>query len=179
MKTPMISAHSDTQTMPLTPLHLAIGLPIRKFASIKAFILINILIDLEVAAVMFFNMERQGYNLHMSAHTFEGASVLTIFTVLVGIPYRKGFLAWCGGAFLGAYSHLLLDGLVHWDVQPFYPFIKGNPIYLDAHLSVSILCALVLCYYLAQWVVSLRIGEVGPSLIRKLRGRFFPGTPGE
>lgn len=165
--------------MPLTPLHLAVGLPIRKFASIKAFILINILIDLEVVAVMFFNMERQGYNLHTAGHTFSGASYLAIFTLLVGIPYRRGFMSWCYGTFLGAYSHLLLDGLVHWDVQPFFPFIVGNPIYLDAHLSVSILCALVLCYYLAQWVISLRIGEVGPSLLRKLRRRFLSGTPGE
>jgi len=162
--------------MPLTPLHLAVGLPARSFASIKAFIVVNVLIDLEVAMVMFFHMEHQGYNLHSAGHTFSGASYLAIFTILVGIPYRKGFLSWIGGAFLGAYSHLFLDGLMHWDVQPFYPLIKGNPICLDADVPVSLTCAVVLSYYLAQWVKSLRVEEVASSLFKDIKGKLSSRT---
>ena len=58
--------------MPLTPLHLAAGLPARRHISLKAFILVNILIDLEPGAIMFFGMDSLGYPLHQWFHTLAG-----------------------------------------------------------------------------------------------------------
>lgn len=145
--------------MPLTPLHLAVGLPARKHISIKAFIIVNILIDLEPGLTMLFGMDKLGYPLHQGVHTFAGATLMGGITLLLGIPYKGKFYPWLYGAILGAYSHILLDALVHTDVYPFDPWIEGNPFYLNAHLVVSILCAVVLTYYLAKWVESLRIGE--------------------
>ena len=145
--------------MPLTPLHLAVGLPARKYASIKAFIVVNILIDLEPGAIMFFGMDKLGYPLHQWFHTIGGATALATITLLIGIPYKGQFRKWLYGAFLGAYSHILLDSLVHSDVELFSPILAGNPFYLDIHAEVSILCAVVITYYLVKWVESLRISE--------------------
>lgn len=145
--------------MPLTPLHLAAGLPARGYISLKAFIVVNILIDLEPASVMFFGMDRLGYALHQGVHTLGGGTLMAIVTLLAGLACRGKWRPWLYGAFLGAYSHILLDALVHSDVEPFAPILSGNLPFLDIHAEVSILCAIVLSYYLAKWVESLRIAE--------------------
>lgn len=165
--------------MPLTPLHLAAGLPLKKYVSIKSFIIANVLIDLEVGVGMFFYMDQLGYSLHRGMHTFGGATVAVIVTMFIGIPYKGKVLPWLYGALLGAYSHILLDALVHSDVRPFAPFMQGNPLFLDIHAEVSIACAVVLTYYLVIWVESLRIGEVGLTLYKRLRGWFTSRTTGK
>jgi membrane-bound metal-dependent hydrolase YbcI (DUF457 family) len=145
--------------VPLTPLHLAAGLPAKKHVSLKAFIIVNVLIDLEPGLSIFFRMDSLGYALHQGVHTFGGATLMMCITLLFGIPYRGKFKPWLYGAALGGYSHILLDALVHADVTPFGPFMQGNPLYLDIHAEVSIVCAVVLTFYLAKWVESLRIAE--------------------
>lgn len=164
--------------MPLTPLHLAAGLPLRHWISLKAFILVNVLIDLEVAVVMFFGMNQQGYPLHQWFHTFGGVTAIAVVTLTMG-SLSKNYKAWFYGTLWGAYSHLFLDALVHWDVEPFEPFKPGNPMYLDRYHEVSSVCVWILVYYLALWVRSLRVGEVGPSTFRRIWRRFFTRTPGE
>jgi len=153
--------------MPLTPLHLAAGLPVRKHVSLKSFIVVNVLIDLEPGLTMFFGMDRLGYALHQGVHTFGGATLMMCITLLFGFPYPGKFKPWLYGAALGGYSHILLDALVHADVTPFGPFMQGNPLYLDIHAEVSILCALVLTFYLAKWVESLRIAERCVSKLKR------------
>jgi len=161
-------------TMPLTPLHLAAGLPLRKRISLKAFILVNILIDLEPGLIMFFHMDSMGYNLHQGVHTIGGVTLAACATVTALFTNVKPKLkAILYGAFWGAYSHLLLDALVHHDVNPLGPFMQGNPLYLDAYHEVSLVCAAILCYYLARWVESLRIGEVGFRALKDGWQRFF------
>lgn len=145
--------------MPLTPLHLAAGLPARRHISLKAFIVANVLIDLEPASVMFFGMDRLGYALHQGVHTLGGVTLMAIITLFAGLVCRGKWRPWLYGAFLGAYSHIFLDALVHNDVEPFAPILSGNLLFLDIHAEVSILCAIILTYYLAKWVESLRITE--------------------
>ncbi len=166
--------------MPLTPLHLAAGLPVRKHISLASFTLVNLLIDLEPGAIMFFAMDSLGYNLHQGVHTFGGASLMIGITLLVGLPYKGEIRSrWILGAVLGGYSHILLDALVHHDVTPFGPFMAGNPLFLDAYHEVSLICAAILVYYLARWVESLRIREVGPRLVQSTWRRFTSRTLGE
>lgn len=161
--------------MPLTPLHLAAGLPLRHKISMKAFILVNILIDLEPGVIMLFGMDGLGYPLHQGVHTFGGVTLAACATVIPLFTNRKPeLLAIVYGAFWGAYSHLLLDALVHHDVNPFGPFMQGNPLFMDAYHVVSIACAAVLSYYLARWIESLRIGEVVSSRFKSAWRRFFP-----
>ena len=165
--------------MPLTPLHLAVGLPARRHISLPAFIVVNILIDIEPGLIMFFGMDSLGYSLHQGVHTLGGVTLMALVTLPAGFPYKGNFHMWVKGAFLGAYSHLFLDSLVHWDVEPFAPLLTGNPLYLDAYHAVSALCAAILIYYLAKWVESLGVGKPGTGRIRNLWRRFFPGTPSE
>lgn len=145
--------------MPLTPLHLAAGLPARRHISLKAFIVVNVLIDLEPASIMFFGMDRLGYALHQGVHTLGGVTLMAIVTLIAGLAGKGQWRPWLYGAFLGAFSHVILDALVHSDVQPFSPLLAGNPLFFDLYAEVSILCAIVLSYYLAKWVESLGIAE--------------------
>ena len=146
--------------MPLTPLHLAVALPVRKHISMKAFIAVNLLIDVEPVAVIFFRMDEQGYALHGGFHTLAIATLLAVFVWSIGWLFAAPSKPWLYGALFGAWSHVLMDALVHSDVAPFGPFINSNPLYMNLHLELSILCAVVLSYYLALWVRSLGIGEM-------------------
>lgn len=160
--------------MPLTPLHLAAGLPLHKRISIKAFIIVNVLIDIEPALIMFFGMDHLGYSLHQGVHSLGGVTLAACVTVIMLFTNVKPrLLAILYGAFWGAYSHLMLDALVHPDVTVFGPFMEGNPLFMDAYHIVSIACAVILAYYLARWVESLRIGEVWPSRIKDAWRCFF------
>lgn len=140
--------------MPLTPLHLAAALPVRKQISMKAFIAVNLMIDIEPIGIAFFDMPD---NLHQFFHTILGATFWALVTWIAGLILMGHWKQVFAGAFFGTYTHVLLDSLVHRDVELFSPIIAGNPLFLDAHLEVSIACAAVLTYYLAKWVESLHI----------------------
>lgn len=144
--------------MPMTPLHLAAALPIRKHISMKAFIAVNVLIDIEPISIVLFNLPADF--LHGGFHTMAGAFLLALATCGSGVLFGGDLKRWVTGSAFGAASHILMDALVHRDVSPFWPLTEANPLFLDAHLEVSILCAAVLCYYLVLWIRSLRIGKV-------------------
>ena len=109
----------------------------------------------------------QEYPVHRFFHTFLGATfgavlcavsgkfvcqvVLRIgeraapqlFRALVGTSARIRWSAAFVSAFVGTYSHVLLDGIMHPDVQPFAPFTNSNPFYhlIDVGL-LHMLCVL-------------------------------------
>ena len=143
--------------MPLTPLHLAVALPVRQKVSMKAFIAVNLLMDVEPVSIALFNLPG---TLHQGFHTLLMALVFGVVTWLVGWKFEGGCLKWAYGAIGGALSHLWLDALVHSDVRPFYPLIDGNPMFIDAHLEVTVVCFVICAYYLAKWILSLRISHV-------------------
>ncbi|MBL4894745.1 MAG: metal-dependent hydrolase [Emcibacter sp.] len=80
--------------------------------------------------------------LHGFTHSFIGASLIAVFSGLTGkylsevglkildisrnnsveIIWGVAFLS----AFIGSYSHVILDGIMHSDVEPFYPFTTLN-----------------------------------------------------
>ena len=81
--------------------------------------------------------------LHGFSHTYLGASLLAILTALTGkylselglrifgISKQDNpiIIAWWVvflSAFIGTFSHVLLDSIMHGDVQPFYPFDIPN-----------------------------------------------------
>jgi hypothetical protein len=87
---------------------------------------------------------------HGPSHTYLGAMALAAVTLLVGRPVCQrlldhwvpdgsaGFMDWLrgprriswtaalSGSLVGTYSHVLLDSIMHADMQPFWPFAAGN-----------------------------------------------------
>ena len=98
-------------------------------------------------------------HLHGFTHTYVGAILIAIFAALTGkylselglkilkisktnnsisIAWWVVFLS----AFIGSFSHVLLDSIMHSDVEPFFPFTLDNQ--LLGLISVSMLHKLCL-----------------------------------
>jgi membrane-bound metal-dependent hydrolase YbcI (DUF457 family) len=147
--------------MPLTPLHLAVGLPAMGIAknrfSIVSFIITNCVIDIQPILVLGSGLgERFNLDVHGLSHTLLGATILA--ALFVGV-WRIRSAAWWAGALWGAWSHVFLDAMCHDDVYPFYPWTRYNPLNLDIHSTVTLVCAGILTFYLTRWVQSLKVGE--------------------
>ena len=115
--------------MPVTPLHFGLMAPINHFApkrvSLVSFVIVNLLIDLEaIKAVLMGDDLLPSHD--RPSHNLGGAAV--IFALVAVVRLRSG--PWKWGALLGCLSHLILDGMVHPEMQPFAPYVAGNPIYL-------------------------------------------------
>ncbi|MDQ7779855.1 MAG: hypothetical protein RDV41_09110 [Planctomycetota bacterium] len=126
----------------MTPFHFGPGAAVkaavpRRF-SLSAFVGVNLLIDSE--AVYYF-VTRQ-YPLHRFLHTYVGATLAAV-AVCVLVLLFTGLVRAFGhsqksagaellpmpivvGAALGAYSHIVLDSMMHTDIRPLAPFSDGN-----------------------------------------------------
>ena len=114
-------------------------------------------------------------HLHGFSHTYVGATILAVFSALSGkylsevglfimglnkqwkirIAWWVAFLS----AFIGTYSHVVLDSIMHSDVQPLWPFNLSNN--LLGIISISVLhqvciySALVgsVIYFITNWLL--------------------------
>lgn len=135
--------------MPLTPLHFGLLAPINHFAPGKisntSFILTNLWIDAPSIVYALFGLG----SIYHGAGTHSFLSVL-IFGMIIGLfGFRSR--SWMYGAILGGISHVLLDMVVHADMEPFYP-LTGNPGYLG-WMDVVSLALIPFCVWLiAQYV---------------------------
>src|SRR5688572_14595492 len=99
----------------------------RRF-SVLVFGVSQVLIDVEPLV----GLIRDSDVLHGWSHTLTGATVLALVAAEVGGQLAAGWLrVWTGkpaaisrsvayaSAFVGTYSHLLLDGMMHLDMLPF------------------------------------------------------------
>jgi hypothetical protein len=132
--------------MPFTPFHFGPGLAIKSMApehfSLSVFVLANVLMDIEPL----YRMWRVEMPLHGPSHTLAGAVLIGAGSALLaGLASRHGSMllrrqidrqdiellswrqAWSGGL-LGTLTHLLLDAVMHADMQPFLPFTGDNPL---------------------------------------------------
>ncbi len=137
--------------MPITPFHLIAASPIKAIAPKKfswiIFSLTNTVIDLEPITCFLITLEPR----HIFFHTITGATLVAIFAATYGRKicemaieiwnaeirgnYESKWLtfdknisktsAWTG-ALLGAWSHLLLDSFMHFDIKPLSPFTDNN-----------------------------------------------------
>src|SRR4051794_36348092 len=133
--------------MPITPFHFGPGAAIHaaapRYVSFLAFCAANILMDIEPL----YYMLTQRYPLHRFFHTYIGATIVVAATVALFVAGRRiaGNMRWPGlkavtsGAAAGAYSHVLLDSIMHRDIRPIAPFSDANP--LLGALSLSVLAA--------------------------------------
>jgi len=138
--------------MPVTPLHIGIPGLISyywpKKVDIVAAIIGSVIIDMDFFLFLLFGTPVHGY-----LHSFLSATFVAI--ALAGILYLlnpsmiklKKWFCWetensikslLTGAFIGTYSHIILDMLLYEEMNPFSP-LNGNPFYAPgAALPVSI-----------------------------------------
>ena len=136
--------------MPFTPLHMGPGVALKALGgrhfSLTMFGVTQVAMDIEPLV----HLLRGDDVLHGLTHTYAGATVIALATRVLGRPFCWMALAYwnrvatlpflrsfrvstkisripaLSGAFLGAYSHVLLDSFMHADMRPGWPFMAGN-----------------------------------------------------
>jgi hypothetical protein len=136
--------------MPFTPIHMGPGMALKaaipEYFSIIVFGMAQIAIDIEVL----WYIVSGAPPLHRFWHTYMGATLVAICIGFIGKPLSQWLkLFWnriaanCRDAnvsvsvpttwsaafiasFIGAYSHILLDSLFHWDIHPLQPWFATN-----------------------------------------------------
>ena len=146
--------------MPITPFHFGPGALLHaaapKHVSFLSFCATNVLIDFE----SLYNLIYQRHPVHAFFHTYIGATLVIAAVVLLFLGLRTfasrfwlpNLFRWrelssmqvAIGAALGAYSHVVLDSVMHHDIQPFSPFSFGNPLLGVITLSTLHLACLAL-----------------------------------
>ena len=137
--------------MPITPFHFGPGTAIHaiapKYVSFLTFCSANILIDIEPL----YYMVTGQYPLHRFFHTYIGATIIMIATVLIFFVGLKlslqvrlpNLFQWQSlnplpiwlGAVAGSYSHIVFDSVMHSDIAPLSPFSEVNVLYQLVPLS--------------------------------------------
>jgi len=145
--------------MPFTPIHMGPGILIKAILqssfSLMVFGWTQIVMDIQPLIVL---ITGEGH-LHGFTHTYVGAILLAIFSALTGKylsefglkilgidKYQPISIVWWVAflsAFIGSFSHVFLDSIMHADVEPFYPVTLSN----DFHGMVSVTILHKLCMY--------------------------------
>ncbi|OZG72588.1 hypothetical protein BTA51_14955 [Hahella sp. CCB-MM4] len=128
--------------MPFTPIHMGPGIFIKALLqgsfSLMVFGWTQIVMDIQPLVVM---ITGEGH-LHGFTHTYIGAVLIAVASALSGKylselglrilgvtndgPIKISWLVTFISAFIGSFSHVLLDSIMHGDLQPFYPFTEAN-----------------------------------------------------
>lgn len=153
--------------MPFTPLHMGPGMLVKALLqsvfSLIIFGWTQVLMDIQPLVVL---ITGEG-QLHGFSHTFVGSTGIAVIAALTGKPLLEWVVKsrWLGArqadirlfeldrqlswrvaalsAFIGSYSHVLLDAVMHADLQPFFPFDLDNPFLYFMSVDVLQLAVLV------------------------------------
>lgn len=153
--------------MPFTPFHMGPGIIIKAlfqgFFSLIIFGWAQILMDLQPLFAIITSVGK----LHGFSHTYIGATLIAFISAFTGkwiygmvmVFIKKDFTEYQKklfdvpkklttgvciiSALLGTYSHVILDSIMHGDVEPFYPVNLEN----NLHLVLSIENLYKLCLY--------------------------------
>ncbi len=129
--------------MPFTPIHMGPGILIKALLqgsfSLMVFGWAQIIMDIQPLIVL---ITGEGH-LHGFSHTYIGATLLAIFSALSGkylseiglkiisiskqdnpikIRWSVAFIS----SFIGTFTHVLIDSIMHSDVEPFFPLSLEN-----------------------------------------------------
>ena len=167
--------------MPFTPFHFgpaaAIKAALGERFSFSVFVFSQVLIDVEPGVRMLAGADE----LHPHLHTYVGATAVALLSVWPGTricewalqvwnrdlspaqarwlgvhPAIPPLAAW-SGALIGAYSHIVLDSVMHADLRPLAPFAAHNRLLHllsigDLHLLCFALGALgIVVLLLLRW----------------------------
>ena len=129
--------------MPFTPFHMGPGIVVKTALqssfSLMVFGWSQVAIDIQPLVVL---LTGKG-ELHGFSHTFLGATLIGLFCSLTGkhlgefglrvirkpkylpISWKVSFAS----AFIGTYSHIIIDSIMHSDVFPLSPFSAASPLH--------------------------------------------------
>ena len=137
--------------MPFTPLHMGAGIAIKAIArrrfSLMVFGWSQILMDIQPLVAM----TTGRLELHGFSHTLLGATLIGLPAALTGKPLGEFGLRFLRmpehlpirwhtafvSAWVGTFSHILLDAIMHVDVFPLAPLRAGNA--LQGVISIEVL----------------------------------------
>jgi membrane-bound metal-dependent hydrolase YbcI (DUF457 family) len=136
--------------MPITPLHFAALAPVNYLfpgkVNLVSFTLINLWMDGNAILYFAFGLDRP--ELHApTTHSLLAALVLANIVAVCGFRSRK----WVIGAFYGGITHVVLDMLVHAEMQPLYP-IHWNPFYVGFMEPLSLVLLPFMVWFIFQTV---------------------------
>jgi hypothetical protein len=160
-------ATAQRRDVPITPFHFGPGalltVATRRSASFLAFCAVNVLIDVE----SLYNMLTDQPRIHTFFHTYIGATVAAAIVSTAFVParwlaaklpagrlttWRQLHTSAVGlGAAAGAWSHVLLDSIMHGDIAPLAPFSDANGLYRVVPLRVLHLGCLVAGVLALAW----------------------------
>lgn len=126
--------------MPFTPFHLGPGAAMKAIGgrhfSFMVFGGAQVLMDLEPLVRIYMRTAI----LHGPTHSVPGALLVGAVAALSGKPVSEfvlrllrirhqpiSWLASCMGGFLGTFSHVVLDAIMHSDTEPWWPLSSANP----------------------------------------------------
>jgi len=165
--------------MPFSPFHMGPGILIKALLqgsfSLMVFGWAQIVMDIQPLFVL---ISGDGH-LHGFTHTYIGATLLAILSALSGKYLSEIGLIILGladksnpvnivwwvafaSAFIGTYSHVVLDSIMHSDVEPFYPLSQENSLHglitVDELHQLCLFSALVgaIIYYSVLYVTKRR-----------------------
>lgn len=153
--------------MPVTPLHMGPGMAIKAIAgerfSLTMFGLAQVAIDLEPL----FGIIRNAPELHGWTHTYLGATGIAVLVLFLGRPLCARIVRWwnaelgrnrldwlaskdgigwgaaAAGSFIGTWSHVALDSIMHLDMVPLRPFTDDNALLLAVAVETLYLTCLI------------------------------------
>lgn len=152
--------------MPITPLHLGLLAPINhwfpKKVSNLSFILVTLWLDASAIAYYALGLDMGEFHgpeshsfiaaLAMAGIVFTPVFMYRVIKHLMGYADQERLaMAWLMGCYLGAFSHILLDAMVHSEMLPFHP-LPGNPFYWGGMTWLSLILVPPLVWLIAQYV---------------------------
>ena len=159
--------------MPFTPLHLGPGSILKAIGGRRFSFMVfggaQVLMDIEPLIGILADKPV----LHGPTHTLLGALVIGTLAGIFGKPISAAALRWLAiphypltwsasfiGAYLGTFSHILLDGIMHADMSPWLPITNKNT--LLEFISIDHLhLACVLSFVLGAAVVAYKMKTQG------------------
>ncbi len=142
------------KAMPYTPYHFGpsgfFGLVFKKWIDLPVFVLANVIIDVEVLFAPGLLPHRHWYFHSLLIGGIVGVVFALCFIparpiikkimTALKLPYKSGILKLVLSGILGAWFHVLVDAVYHWDVQIFWPYAK-NPLYnIISRSSIKTTC---------------------------------------
>ncbi|MCP5024540.1 MAG: DUF4184 family protein [bacterium] len=155
--------------MPFTPYHLgpgaAIALSLPRRFDIPVLISAGLVVDLEVPIIALIKSEhyipRYGHTLLVSAGVGLVWALLLIpfhgflgrLTRVLRLPYEFGLVKTLLSGVVGAWSHVLVDGLYRTDAGVFWPSNMRNPLCRFGREDAELFCLLSLATAAGLYVV--------------------------